>query len=533
MAQLQRNPHPYADLERGVGREHGLVAQVRPVDQVKKLGRHEVVRISCRSKERALLRPGLCSRAELGGDAIRDAIRTQYSVAQHAVARNDGAAIQAVAQVECCGNAVGKCVGRVPRGRARVPSARRVIHHKELPPEVEEARPARARRLRACLGRRLWSGLSGIHPDPPDQKNHEPPDKSIACVHTLQCTDIRPARNPDTEHPLFVDRREAFTLNKTSHEKRESFVMPLSSPFRRTGLALSGILLFVGGFGACLGSIDSGVDTEGSGVAESCPLTCSSNFLCVRANSDVGQTQPFCVAKYEMKDVGGTATSQAASTPWVWIDRPTAISKCQALGAGYDLITNSQWQAMAREIETARSGGAHLNWSNGSTSGANALNRGHSDGNPYSALAASTDNDPCNGTGQANCANNTSGEFTQKRTHTLLSGEVIWDVAGNVSEWVKDDSSVDNGDDNFVSQEPWDGTNGTKAKWGPTGNYTSKNSGEHGGLGYVYLNYSGGGFYRGGNWDLNAATGVFSANLISGPTDSYVALGFRCVWASP
>lgn len=60
---------------------------------------------------------------------------------------------------------------------------------------------------------------------------------------------------------------------------------------------------------------------------------------------------------------------------------------------GYSLITNAQWQTIARNIEQVSA-----NWSGGSV-GAGSLNRGHSDSAPNNALAASTDDDPCYDTG--------------------------------------------------------------------------------------------------------------------------------------
>ena len=59
----------------------------------------------------------------------------------------------------------------------------------------------------------------------------------------------------------------------------------------------------------------------------------------------------FCVMKYEAKDDGyGTPVSIAANKPWVSIKRDDARSKCQSLGRGYDLISNDQWQTIARNI---------------------------------------------------------------------------------------------------------------------------------------------------------------------------------------
>jgi hypothetical protein len=278
-------------------------------------------------------------------------------------------------------------------------------------------------------------------------------------------------------------------------------------------------------------------------------ITCPTNYLAVGPNTDVLVTEAFCVSKYEMKILGDNNGNQAYSaafvadsrpsgTPWVNINRNQAITECQALGAGYDLISNSQWQAVAREIELAQSAGTYLNWSNGSVAGANALNRGHSDDAPSNSLSASIDSDPCFGTGQTNCANNANLDFQQKRTHTLFTGEVIWDVAGNVYEWVKLDipgGPPFEGGSNYISQQPWTTGLNHPEMWGPFGNYVSKNSGEYGGLGWGNLSsISPGGVYRGGSWFYNiflpaTSSGVFGANL-EDLVWSSIYLGFRCVF---
>jgi hypothetical protein len=275
-------------------------------------------------------------------------------------------------------------------------------------------------------------------------------------------------------------------------------------------------------------------------------ITCPTNYLAVGPNTDVLVSDAFCVAKYEMKILGDNngaqaysaafvADSRVSGTPWVQINRNQSITECQALGAGYDLISNAQWQAVAREIELAQTAGVYLNWSNGATSGANALNRGHSDSAPVSALAASLDSDPCFGTGQVSCANNAHSDFTQKRTHTLASGEVIWDVAGNVFDWVKQDIVAGppyEGADNYISQQPWTSGLNHPEMWGPFGNYSAKNSGEYGGLGYGLLGSSAGAVFRGGGSSLGASSGVFYAALVYVPLFSDPNVGFRCVSAA-
>lgn len=68
------------------------------------------------------------------------------------------------------------------------------------------------------------------------------------------------------------------------------------------------------------------------------------------------------------------------------MDRDTAIPLCQALGAGFDLMTNAQWQTIARNIENVAS-----NWSGG-TPGNGEINHGHADGNRNNTCDASLEN---------------------------------------------------------------------------------------------------------------------------------------------
>lgn len=251
-------------------------------------------------------------------------------------------------------------------------------------------------------------------------------------------------------------------------------------------------------------------------------VTCPTNYILVPANTTYFPKQ-FCVAKYEMKNDGyGTAVTQATGTPWVSIDRPTSRSKCQALGSGYDMISNDQWQTIARNIA-----GVASNWNSG-TVASGQLNRGHSDNAPASALAAVTDdNDPCNGTEQT-CSSSTWD--SQRRTHTLSNGNKIWDFAGNVWEWVTNDSNVSNGADGYIST--MSGGDIRQTRYGAASGTicATPGSSPYCGMGHGWFSYTAGAVWRGGDWDDVVYTGVFASNLRGAPTATGTNLGFRCVF---
>jgi hypothetical protein len=184
-------------------------------------------------------------------------------------------------------------------------------------------------------------------------------------------------------------------------------------------------------------------------------LICPTGYTKVPGNS-MYQTKDFCVMKYEAKAVdtnnptvglttpntggntinnlttpttsanGRTLASVASGYPIARISQTTAAQYCSSAGAS--LINNNEWMTIARNIEAQLS-----NWTTGTAAstaiGIGGLYRGHSDNNPVTALEAGTDTDGYIGTGN-------SGFSIERRTHTLSNGEVIWDLGGNVYEWI-------------------------------------------------------------------------------------------------
>ena len=282
----------------------------------------------------------------------------------------------------------------------------------------------------------------------------------------------------------------------------------------------------------------------------------TNNFICpedfVGVPSLTGYTtNSFCVMKYEAKNAGAATTgdatddtpvSRAAGTPWVSINRDSSITKCTDIddNGKYDLITNDEWQSVARNIELVGS-----NWANGSVGDAGGLSTGHSDNSPSNTLAAnSDDNNACHETGDT-CDGSTW--HSQKRTHTLSNGEVVWDIAGNVWEWVKDSNTQTTyGSGAYMSQITSDThtTSGslsggttttsrtTKGQFGPSGDYTDLDSTPYGGLGHGTLNnFSAvGAVVRGGERSVGDLNGAFAVTLTPTASTLSPSVGFRCVY---
>ncbi|WP_415063255.1 SUMF1/EgtB/PvdO family nonheme iron enzyme [Bdellovibrio sp.] len=251
---------------------------------------------------------------------------------------------------------------------------------------------------------------------------------------------------------------------------------------------------------------------------------CPTNYILVPALAGY-TTQDFCVARYEMKNVGGVATSQATGNPWVSINRDTSRTQCTNLGGTYDLISNAQWQTIARNIETVPS-----NWSSGIV-GTGTLARGWAANTLYGDtwtnpnVAPSTDANCLYNTGAGTCAS--TGSHLYRRTHTLTNGKVLWDFSGNVWEWTRDNYE-DLGVDPEISAASQELNTLSATNIALFSSATDTWSSTQG-LGQAYGS-SAGGVLRGGNWNRGAQAGVFAVSLGSAPSSSLITIGFRCVF---
>jgi len=219
------------------------------------------------------------------------------------------------------------------------------------------------------------------------------------------------------------------------------------------------------------------LDEDADGIGDVCDDTlngvCPKNYVLVPGNPEFIATD-FCLARFEMKllptpdpknankpfDIARSGPDQ---TPWVQLNHSAAVGQCSELGEKYHLITLTDWQTVARNLEAVNG-----NWSGGAQSLGKFV-RGHSDMMPGSALSVANELDPCDQTGNPGCQNQPAKEFQQRRTLLLSNGNVVWDFAGNVSELVApEDIDLDSAEmfaENLVDMN--------KNAIGPAGDYPS------------------------------------------------------------
>jgi hypothetical protein len=247
-------------------------------------------------------------------------------------------------------------------------------------------------------------------------------------------------------------------------------------------------------------------------------------------------SKDFCVMKYPAKQ--GTlngktfAESRATGTPWTNIERGiveiapnSAFEACKTAGPGIRLISNTQWQTMARNAESVP-----VNWSGGSV-GSGSLFRGHTDNTPSNPLENSSDD--LNGyyLTDNSLTDSMGSGLEQRRTHVLSNGEVVWDIGGNVAQWVSDDVSelgvsplFQLSETNFADPTYFPSAGINRLLLAPLSSFAITQF-----AGTVIGNLTVA-LVRGADFNRNSSGGIFTSWLQNSTTMKNSSVGFRCAF---
>lgn len=245
-------------------------------------------------------------------------------------------------------------------------------------------------------------------------------------------------------------------------------------------------------------------------------FSCPNEFVYIH-NPNVAGVAPFCVGQFEAKMVGGVPRFIASYTPSS-LSMMDATAACTGMGDGFDLISNTEWNAIADLIARQAT-----NWTSG-TAGTGVLHRGDTQSaTPTAANVADS------------CAPNTSSLCTSnglRRLHYLPYNMAIWDFAGNAAEVIKDADSVVYADASYL----YPSTSTAYAldtKYGTTLSCSASGSPDYCGFGKIDFTNTNGGIstiWRGGAaYDGNTA-GVFAAKRATNAAGTLSNGGFRCVY---
>lgn len=218
------------------------------------------------------------------------------------------------------------------------------------------------------------------------------------------------------------------------------------------------------------------------------------------------------------------------SLPWREINADNAALRCQSLGANYQIISNVHWMAIAKDIETQPQ-----NWT-GNVVGGGCLFRGNSgevttgDGNNLGDSCGYDGADPDSGTSR-----------DLRSIHTLSNGSQIYDFAGNLWEWTDWNNDIgfdlgpnsgagtacpDLGGEQFEDVICLDLNDDDYLPLFPDPSPTHYST-----LGFgQFFGGAGGAAIRGGDWEGESETGLFSLYLTSSKVLSNVYIGFRCIF---
>ena len=138
----------------------------------------------------------------------------------------------------------------------------------------------------------------------------------------------------------------------------------------------------------------------------------------------------------------------------------------------------------------------------------------------------------------SSCTGLSSGDFSQKRTHTLSNGEVIWDIAGNAFEWVSTYNDLDKAHPRGSGWAEMTNVTGvsTMPKTDVIQQVAIDNSWDSTeGIGQFYSNHPGNGgtIRRGATYFQGTQSGIFAWIQNAGTSVTNDYSGFRCAIERP
>lgn len=275
-------------------------------------------------------------------------------------------------------------------------------------------------------------------------------------------------------------------------------------------------------------AIDSEISNQRPGNGEDPPP--SLKFECpagyVIAPNSINSIKQFCVATHEMKlSAKGFAVSKDDDPPIVNLTAKEAKDKCLELNkhlpsttGHYDLISNQEWLQLAHDIESVNE-----NWSK------NAVGKG-------CIMIGNNGN-------LTDCSYNYQNvDFGSNRdtksSHKLSNGELIWDFAANLVEYI---DWFPGGNIDFLQSctgvfelyslncKPL----GSTALYLPKNpaNISHNNYNSNMGLGVFYgNNLPSQAPARGGHYNYGKKSGIFMLSLVLSKSSKSKFVGFRCVF---
>jgi flagellin-like protein len=244
---------------------------------------------------------------------------------------------------------------------------------------------------------------------------------------------------------------------------------------------------------------------------------------CPKGFARVNALGGFCIMKYEASredanssnnGTSNVAASQQGVVPWTDVNQTDSRSACKAMGDGYTLATNSQWQAATEAVI-----GDQDSFVNGN----------NDDGQAMEDSSETCTDDP---TYDHNSDGNPDRCLTGTGPGSWSTSSGVADLNGNILEWVYVTSGDAEGNVDISHPMHFDGNDGFVNEWNSTGEYPTDLAGSanssFGDDHYWSSSNDDRAVQRGGDWTLGRKAGPFSMILTLPPSSLAATIGFRC-----